>query len=307
MEVAVGTARWAVTVFLAGVLVAASPGGRVAGGGAAGGAERGLCFAISAMVSPARTFTDYRAFVRLFAKRLGKPVELKQRKTYEEVNELLRTGNADCGLVCTGAFIHADRHFKETVVAVPVMHGKETYRAYVIVRKDRPYTRFEDLKGKVFAFTDELSNTGALYPTYVLAKRGETPDDYFSYTFFTHSHDKSVEAVARGLADGAAVDSLVYDALVAAGDPNAATTRVIQHSPPFGIPPVVVSPKLPPDHREEIAHALLTFADDAEGKAALARLGIDRFARPPAHLYDSVRDMETFVDRFRKQHHTTAE
>ncbi len=298
-----GAARWAVSVLLVGTLVAASPSGAPPGGEA----ERGLCFAISAMVSPARTFSDYRAFVRLFAKRLHKPVELKQRKTYEEVNELLRTGNADCGLVCTGAFIHADRHFKETVVAVPVMHGKETYRSYVIVRKDRPYTRFEDLKGKVFAFTDELSNSGALYPTYLLAKRGVSPDDYFSYTFFTHSHDKSVEAVARGLADGAAVDSLVYDALVAAGGTSALATRIIHRSPPFGIPPVVVSPKLPEKHREEIAHALLTFADDAEGKAVLARLGIERFARPPAGLYDSVREMEAFVDQFRRRHQADAE
>ncbi len=292
--------RWG-WVLVAAALLCDAP---VAG---AAGAERGLCFAISAMVSPARTFSDYQAFMRLLGKRLHQPVELKQRKTYEEVNELLRTGNADCGLVCTGAFIHADRHFKETVVAVPVVHGEETYHSYVIVRKDRPYTSFADLKGKVFAFTDELSNSGALYPTYLLAKRGETPDHYFSYTFFTHSHDKSVEAVARGLADGAAVDSLVYDALVAAAGPCALATRIIHRSPPFGIPPVVVSPKLPPDHRRKIARALLTFADEPEGKAALARLGIDRFARPPAHLYDSVREMESFVDRFRRQHHAVVE
>ncbi|RMF81253.1 MAG: hypothetical protein D6739_09435, partial [Nitrospirae bacterium] len=205
------------------LLLTATSAGAAAGAGVSS-AERGLCFAISAMVSPARTFSDYAAFVRLLGRRLGQPVELKQRKTYEQVNELLRTGNADCGLVCTGAFVHADRHFKETVVAVPVIHGEVTYHSYIIVRKERPYRRFEDLRGKVFAFTDELSNTGALYPTYLLAKRGQVPDEYFSYTFFTHSHDKSVEAVARGLADGAAVDSLVYDALVASGDPNALAT-----------------------------------------------------------------------------------
>jgi len=302
MEVAVAAKRCAWALWVAGVFLFASSIVT-----SAAEAERGLCFAISAMVSPARTYTDYQAFMRLLGKRLHQPVELKQRKTYEEVNELLRTGNADCGLVCTGAFIHADRHFKETVVAVPVMGGKETYRSYIIVRKDRPYTSFADLKGKVFAFTDELSNSGALYPTYLLAKRGTHPDDYFSYTFFTHSHDKSVEAVARGLADGAAVDSLVYEALVAAGGPCALSTRIIHRSPSFGIPPVVVSPKLPADHREKIARALLTFADDAEGKAALARLGIDRFARPPADLYDSVREMESFVERFRRQDHLVAE
>jgi len=302
-----GARSWAAARVVAGALLfALLPGAAVADEGVAGTAH-GLCFAISAMVSPARTFTDYQAFVQLLAKRLGQPVELKQRKTYEEVNELLRTGNADCGLVCTGAFIHADRHFKETVVAVPVMGGKETYHSYVIVRKGQPYTSFEQLKGHIFAFTDELSNSGALYPHYLLAKRGETPETYFSYTFFTHSHDKSVEAVARGLADGAAVDSLVYDALLAAGDPNVATTRVVHRSPPFGIPPVVVSPKLPPDHRERIAQALLTFAEDSEGKAALARLGIDRFVRPPAGLYDSVRDMEAFVENFRQHHATAAE
>ncbi|NCP96139.1 MAG: hypothetical protein GW824_05800, partial [Deltaproteobacteria bacterium] len=58
-----GARSWAAARVVAGALLfALLPGAAVADEGVAGTAH-GLCFAISAMVSPARTFTDYQAFV----------------------------------------------------------------------------------------------------------------------------------------------------------------------------------------------------------------------------------------------------
>ena len=83
------------------------------------------------------------------------------------------------------------------------------YHSYFIVNTNSSIQSFDALKGKTFAFTDPHSNTGCLVPTYVLAKRGETPDSFFKEAFFNNSHDNSIKAVAQGLSDGAAVDSLI--------------------------------------------------------------------------------------------------
>ncbi len=40
---------------------------------------------------------------------------------------------------------------------------------------------------------------------------GVTPGEFFRRTFYTSSHEKSIESVANGLADGAAVDSLIFE------------------------------------------------------------------------------------------------
>ncbi|GAB4444909.1 MAG: hypothetical protein Kow00120_14770 [Anaerolineae bacterium] len=62
---------------------------------------------------------------------------------------------------------------------------------------------------------------------------GRAPEAFFARTFFAYSHDDAIRAVAAGLADGAAVDSVVYDfALARAGaggagarDPSLAAVR----------------------------------------------------------------------------------
>lgn len=74
------------------------------------------------------------------------------------------------------------------------------------------------MRGKRFAFSDPLSNSGKLYPTYRLSLINETTESFFGLdengrnnSFFTYSHDNSIIAVAEQVADGAAVDSLVYE------------------------------------------------------------------------------------------------
>ena len=57
------------------------------------------------------------------------------------------------------------------------------------------------------------------------------PETFFSRTFFTYSHDNAIRAVADGLTDGAAVDSLVYDFAVERDPGLAAKVKVIRRSP----------------------------------------------------------------------------
>jgi phosphonate transport system substrate-binding protein len=76
-----------------------------------------------------------------------------------------------------------------------------------------------------------------MYPTYVVQQLGSSPEDFFARTFFTYSHDEAIRAVASGVADGAAVDSLVYEYAVARDPSLAEKVRVIHRSPDFGIRP----------------------------------------------------------------------
>jgi phosphonate transport system substrate-binding protein len=102
---------------------------------------------------------------------------------------------------------------------------------------------------------------------------------------FTHSHDRSIDAVAKGVVDGAAVDSLVYDELVRSSAEIRAATRVIHRSPPYGVSPVVVSTRVPPERRAALRKALLKLHEDPEARAALGLVGFDRFTAPAPELF----------------------
>ena len=265
-----------------------------------GDEKQEISFAISAMISPEKTFSYYQDFLDYLSKKFGQRVVLKQRRTYQEVNDLLELGAVDYAFICTGAYLRAEKNFKLPVAAIPIIYGKDTYQSYIIVAKESPIKTFDDLRGRIFAYTDDLSNTGALYPEYLIRKEGAIPEQFFSYFFYTHSHDKSIEAVARGIADGAAVDSLVYDSLKERNDLSVEKTRVILSSQPFGMPPVVVSPKTAKPFRERFQAILFGMDQDPEGKKILKNLKIDRFVEPSAGLYDSVREMENFLKASRK-------
>jgi phosphonate transport system substrate-binding protein len=185
--------------------------------------------------------------------------------------------------------VAGQQDFGMQLLAAPQVAGQTVYHSNLIVSADSPAQTMADLRDKVFAFTDPISFSGRVYPTSLVHDLGATPEAFFGRTFFTYSHDNAIRAVADGLADGAAVDSLVYDFAMAREPALAARVKVIHRSPPFGIPPVVVGPDVRPQLRAELYDLLLGLQDVPEGPAILAALGFDRFVPIEDAAYDSAR------------------
>lgn len=258
-----------------------------------------LRIAIASIVSPQRNLRDYERMLQYLGRKLGMPVEVVQRSGYSECIALLENREIDVAFVCSGPYVDARERFGAEALVVPRVSGQGTYCAYIIARKPGRVGTFADLRGKVFAFTDPLSTTGKLYPSLLLTKLGRTAETYFARTIFTGGHDNSVEAVAHGLADGAAVSSLVWEGLAKSGSSAAAQTKVIGRSLPFGMPPVVVHPRLDPELKRKLREVFLTMHLDAEGRALLEHAGIGRFTRAADSSYDGVRRMRAAVTEAR--------
>lgn len=248
-----------------------------------------LRVAVAAILSPQRTLHVYNVLEVYLEERLHRQVEWFQQGTYAETNELLRNRAVDLAFTCTGAYVRGQNDFAVELLVVPEIHGHATYRSYIIVPADSPAQRWEDLQGKVFAFTDPLSLSGYMAPLYLLRSVGETPDRFFARTLFTYSHDRSIGAVAEMWVDGAAVDNLVYEALLVQDSYYGQRTRVIWESEPFGAPPVVVPAGMDPVLKERLREVLLEMHTNPDGRKVLALLWVDRFVLPDDRLYDSAR------------------
>jgi phosphonate transport system substrate-binding protein len=258
--------------------------------------------AIAAMISPRETFSIYVDLARYLSSKLGRRIEIKHRRTYQEVNHLIRNGEIDFAWLCTGGFLEARYSFGLKALAVPLIQGMPYYHAYIIVPKDSEVEEFSQLRGKTFAFADPLSQTGRNFPVYLLISAGWKVDDFFSNTFFTYSHDRSIEAVAEGLADGASVDSQVYEFLLAMKPDLVSKTRIIMVSQPFGAPPIVASPRVPAELSQRFLEVLLAMGDDPEGMGILQHLQVSSFIVPDENLYREARRVWEIARRGRLRH-----
>lgn len=254
--------------------------------------ERYLRVAVGAMISPKETFVYYRQILAYIGFNLGKDVQLVQRKTYGEINELFGKGEIDLGFVCSGPYATGREKYGFELLAIPQVQGSRFYHSYLIVNRDSPLQRLEDLRGRVFAFTDPESNTGTLVPTYWLTEIGERPETFFGRTIYTYSHDNSILAVARGLVDGATVDGLIWEYYNRKNPTFTSKTRIIRKSEPYGIPPLVVSKDASPKLKERVRQLLYSMHRDPDGRKVLDELMIDRFVSPKEELYDTIRQME---------------
>jgi len=254
---------------------------------------QGLRIAVGAMVSPRETYSLYRELFAYVARQLDREFHLIQRRTYAEVNQLFSKDMVDLAFICSGPYAMAEKDLAFELLAAPQIHGSRHYRSYLIVQEDASYQSLEDLRGRTFAFTDPKSNTGRLIPLHWLDQLDTEPEKFFDRAIYTYSHDNSILAVARGLVDGAAVDSLIWEFLREREAGMAQGTRVIRKSKPFAVPPIVVSPDMAPELKQKVRDTLLTMHETKQGKAILSQLDIDRFLLPQDSWYDPIREIHT--------------
>jgi phosphonate transport system substrate-binding protein len=259
------------------------------------GAAAAVAEPIRIGVTPAILHDQYPvmlAFRQYVETKMGRPVELVPRNSYRQIIDMVRRGELDFAWVSAFPYVYLRHYFHIRLVAMPVLNGRPTFRAYLIVpAEDLTTDSILQLKDKVFAYADPYSHTGYVVPRYDLLKDGKNAKTFFARTFFTSGHKNVVRAVASGLADAGSVDSFVWDSLAVVAPQLTAKARIAARSAEFGSPPIVASHNVSNSDLARMRGILIDMAENPEGSKVLRQMQMDGFVAGDPHAFDVVEAM----------------
>lgn len=196
----------------------------------------------------------------------GVDVELQYANNYSAVLRALGSGNAE--IAETGPFAAAlgVKGDQCDIILQRFAYGSWDYFSVIITRADSDVEALTDLEGREIAFADMTSSSGSLYPLYMLKQAGleigDAPrsDEGADFDATWSSHAAAFKALEEGQVDAAGVGRFIawdYDN----SDYVEGVREVAKES---GIPraPIIVSPDLSEDKRQEFTQAFIDAPDE---------------------------------------------
>ena len=232
------------------------------------------------------------------SQRLGVPVVFVARESYQSILDLLFSDQLDAAWICGYPYVRYQSQLQ--LLAVPVYRGKPLYQSYLIrTRGGAPDLKgWSDLKHRVLAYSDPLSNSGWLVAQAQLRAAGLSERD-MRRTFFAHSHRNVAEAVADGLAQAGCIDGYVWETMQLQKMASVMKTEVIWKSEFYAFPPLVVRADDRNGALSALGSALLAMQDDANGRELLRALNLNGFSSAVPALFDSIKALAASVSAAR--------
>lgn len=212
---------------------------------------------------------------------------------------LLVEDRLNIAFICGLPFIRHHRVASKQLkaIAAPVMQAQRyqnrpVYFSDLIVASDSSLRVLDDLAGKTWCYNDPGSNSGYNLLLNRLITAGKNIN-FLGKAIQSGSHQRSIQLVAEGNADCAAIDSIVLEQELRNFPPLANNLRVMESIGPCLMPPIVAAQHLGATLIESVQLALLT--PDTQLQSLMDVAQIDRFAvvesedyQAIANIYDTV-------------------
>jgi phosphonate transport system substrate-binding protein len=244
-------------------------------------------------------FDFYQVVITYLAHVLCIEIQLRQGECDPLEDPLLLNDQLDIAFICGLPLMRYCRTVPQfEILVAPVMRSlryqqRPIYFSDVIVNAASQVKTFEDLQGKTLCYNDPGSNSGYNLLWYKLLQSGYS-QEFFSKVIQSGSHQRSIRWVVDGLADCAAIDSIVLEQELHSRPELSQHLRVVDVLGPSPIPPVAVATHLDSCLIEKLRLALLY--PDEELQAAMVQVGVECFVTVEwqdylrlTSIYDAVR------------------
>jgi phosphonate transport system substrate-binding protein len=268
-----------------------------------------LVFAIIPSENASGVTERYTPFVQYLAKELGTKVTLRIANDYAAIIEGQRAGNIHIASYGPASFARARMTGARTdAFAIETnLDGTKGYHSVFYVKKDSPYQKVEDLKGKNLGLVDPNSTSGNNVPRFVLNGMKIEPETFFSKVVYTGSHENAIIALQQGTVDIAAnwwndeqesnLQRMARKNMAKADD-----FRIIYKSEQIVNSPMAYLTDLPEELKAKIRDAVLNLA--TKDKAAVDKIYEGKQGPLVAvgnEAYDPIIELNKFGDDLRKK------
>jgi len=268
-----------------------------------------LVFAIIPAENASGVVERYTPFVQYLQKELGTKVTLRVANDYAAIIEGQRAGNIHIASYGPASFARARMTgVKTDAFAIETnLDGTKGYYSVFYVKKDSPYQKIEDLKGKNLGLVDPNSTSGNNVPRFALNGMKIDPESFFSKVVYTGSHENAIIALQQGTVDIAAnwwndeqesnLLRMARKNMVKADD-----FRIIYKSAQIVNSPLAYLTDLPEDLKAKVRDAVLNLA--TKDKAAFDKIyeGKQLVWQPVTNAsYETIIELNKFVDDLRKK------
>lgn len=206
---------------------------------------------------------QYQPFLDYLAKATGYRFKIRFCQKRESVVDLLGKGEVHFAFIGAQTYLEARKKYRVTPMVRGLNgEGRAEYRSAIVVKKDSPIKRLEELRGKRFAFGGKSSTQGHLIPLIDLSEHGVNLADLAGHEF-TGSHRNCAQAVATGAFDAGGMQDQLAREYAADG-----IIRIIHMSSYYPSSGVAAGPKVPAEIVQRVKKAFLDFQPkgrDAQG------------------------------------------
>lgn len=196
---------------------------------------------------------------------LGVPVKASVMVDFVGLIEAMRTQQIDIGFLNPFGFVQAEDRANVEVILKSERFGEDSYLAQYNVRADSDIETIEDLveqEGLVWAYADDLSTSGYLFPASQLTEMGiDSMDDHFTRTP-VGGHDNALIALLDGQADFATTFDDGRDSIRDEFPDVDDEIRVIGYTDAIPNDTISIREGFPDEWRDKVVDAFLSFNDD---------------------------------------------
>jgi phosphonate transport system substrate-binding protein len=143
---------------------------------------------------------------QLLEAKIGVPVKIYVSSDYTGLIDAMKAKKIDFAFYSAMTFVFAEKMAGAKVLLKKVWEGPYYYST-ILASGDSKIKKLSQLKGKKFAFVDQKSASGFLYPQVYFKKNNIDPKTFFKETVFSGNHPESVRLLRDGEVDAIAVFS----------------------------------------------------------------------------------------------------
>lgn len=194
---------------------------------------------------------------------LGIQVRLRIAHSHAQHIEHAGRDLVDISFITPTAYLMlAERYGPRPLLGRLELNGSATFHGAIFVRSDAPIHSLDQLRGRLFAFSDVYSATGYQVPRELLRRAGIDLQDLGGYRFLGSPHNVALAVLAGDYAAGAA-RAEVFEHYRLRG------LRAIAVTPAIPGPLFIASTRLPPTLVTRLRELLLGLSDSEAGGAVL--------------------------------------